>query len=347
MISSAFSTNLKTLNDTTKNKSSRLYELDCIRGIAALGVMLFHYTCRYQNLFGDSIIPRWMNFPIGRYGPEVFFILSGFTIIYTIEKQNLTFKNFISKRMWRLYPTYWLCTTITFIAVSLIGLPGREVTFGQYLINLTMLQFGLKISAVDAATWALFMILLFYFIIACILFLKKINKIEFICWCGLFLIVLKFLFPTALLKLLTIGDYGVFFIAGISFYHIFKTPRLNNSYHLLIICCFVTACILFREPLHTAALIVMFIAFYLFAFGKLKWLISKPLIFFGNISYPLYLLHQNIGYILIKKTASMTGQPYLTLLFPSLFSILAAWLVYRYFEGHILKTFFKERIYNV
>jgi len=301
--------------------------------------MLFHYTCRYQNLFGDSIIPKWMNFPIGRYGPEVFFILSGFTIIYTIKKQNLNFKKFISKRILRLYPTYWLCTTITFLAISLIGLPGREVTFGQFLINLTMLQFGLKINAVDGATWALFIILIFYFIIACILFTKKMHKIELICWCGFFLIVLKFIFPITLLKLLTIGDYGVFFIAGISFYHIYKAPCQKNSYNLLNICCFVTACILFREPIHTVALIIMFITFYLFAFGKLKWIISKPLIFFGNISYPLYLLHQNIGYILIKKTAIMTGQPYLTLFIPCLFSILAAWIVYKFFEDNFLKKY--------
>ena len=202
-----------------------------------------------------------------------------------------------------------------------------------------MLQFGLKISAVDAATWALFMILLFYFTIACILFIKKMHKIELICWCGFFLILLKFIFPTTLLNLLTIGDYGVFFIAGISFYHIYKVPRLNNSYHLLIIGCFVAACILSQETIHTVALILMFIAFYLFSFGKMKWIISKPLIFLGNISYPLYLLHQNIGYILIKKTAIITGQPYLTLFFPCFFSIFAAWLIYKFFEENILKRY--------
>ncbi len=341
------------MNINTTNTPDRLYELDCVRGIAALGIMLYHYTCRYRHLFGDSIIPRWMDFPIGRYGVEVFFILSGFSIIFTIEKQNLSVHKFISKRILRLYPTYWLCTTITFILVTAIGLPGREVTFGEFLINLTMLQFGLNIKAVDGATWTLFMILMFYFIIACILFIKKMHKVKLICWCGFILIVINFVIPTTLLKLLTIGNHGVFFIAGISFYQIYKSPHLNNSYHLLNICCFIMACVLFHELLPIVTLILIFIAFYLFTFGKLKWVISKPLIFLGNISYPLYLLHQNIGYILIKKTAIITGQPYLTLFIPCLFSILAAWFVYKYFEGnllkhtHLLKTFFKEKIYNI
>ena len=327
---------MSSANNRLAKKPNRLYELDCVRGLAALAVMLFHYTCRYRNLFGDSIIPRWMDFPIGRYGIEVFFILSGFVIIFTI-KRNLSVQRFISKRFFRLYPTYWLCTIVTFTFVAVIGLPSREVTFGQFLINLSMLQYGLKIKAVDGVTWALFMELMFYFYIAGILAIRQVSKIKWLCWAWFFLIVLKIFFPIPILKILAIGDYGVFFIAGINFYHIYESSHLNRSCHLLNICCFVTACALSETPLRIAAIVIMFTIFYFFAYGKLKWIVSNQLIFLGNISYPLYLLHQNIGYIFIKKTATLTGQPYLALLVPCLFSILAAWIVYRFFEGAVVK----------
>jgi peptidoglycan/LPS O-acetylase OafA/YrhL len=34
--------------------------------------------------------------------------------------------------------------------------------------------------------------------------------------------------------------------------------------------------------------------------GGLRWLANGPLIFFGTISYTLYLVHQNVGYIVIR-----------------------------------------------
>jgi peptidoglycan/LPS O-acetylase OafA/YrhL len=33
--------------------------------------------------------------------------------------------------------------------------------------------------------------------------------------------------------------------------------------------------------------------------GRLQWLVSRPLLWLGSISYALYLIHQNIGYWLI------------------------------------------------
>jgi peptidoglycan/LPS O-acetylase OafA/YrhL len=38
--------------------------------------------------------------------------------------------------------------------------------------------------------------------------------------------------------------------------------------------------------------------------GRLQWLVSRPLLWLGSISYALYLIHQNIVYWLIHRLTS-------------------------------------------
>jgi len=67
------------------NGQDRLPALDALRGIAALGVVLFHYLPYYDKLYGHSFsTPDTLGF--GRYGVHLFFILSGFVIFMTLER---------------------------------------------------------------------------------------------------------------------------------------------------------------------------------------------------------------------------------------------------------------------
>jgi len=50
-----------------------------------------------------------------------------------------------------------------------------------------------------------------------------------------------------------------------------------------------------------AALVAAFsTVMYLATAGQLKWLASPPLVYLGSISYPLYLVHQNVGYVILR-----------------------------------------------
>lgn len=95
----------------------RFLELDVFRGIAALGVVLFHYTSQYSTLFQHS--PE-MNFyfSLGRHGVELFFIMSGFVILITLERTKSSL-DFIVKRFARLYPAYWVAIALTFTVVMI------------------------------------------------------------------------------------------------------------------------------------------------------------------------------------------------------------------------------------
>ena len=85
---------------------NKLIPLQYIRGIAALSVLITH-VMQYLK------IKPFGYFWSGQYGVDVFFILSGFIIYYTI-RENETFTRFIIKRVFRIYPLYLVSFVLYF-----------------------------------------------------------------------------------------------------------------------------------------------------------------------------------------------------------------------------------------
>src|SRR5690554_797945 len=103
----------------------RLSALDALRGIAALGVVLFHYLPYYDQLYGHSFsTPDFLAF--GRYGVHLFFILSGFVIFMTLER-TATAGWFGLARAFRLLPALWAGIVLTSVSVYLMGPDDREI----------------------------------------------------------------------------------------------------------------------------------------------------------------------------------------------------------------------------
>lgn len=136
-----------------------------------MAVILYHYTVRYDELFGH--VSRYaVIFPNGGKAVALFFILSGYFAISHIEGKQIAF--YMTKRFFRMYPTYWIAVLITFPLVSAF-LPSRSVSFTDALLNLSMMQGFFKISNVDGAYWTLQYELFFYILIG-ILILLRLNK---------------------------------------------------------------------------------------------------------------------------------------------------------------------------
>ena len=115
----------------------RLVELDVLRGLAALAVMLYHYTVRFTQLY-PNFPPAAAKLPCGFFGVEFFFCISGFVIFMTLDRTRRPM-DFVVSRVARLWPACLAAMTVTFCAVDLIGLPGREVSALHALANVTML----------------------------------------------------------------------------------------------------------------------------------------------------------------------------------------------------------------
>ena len=154
------------VTDPAQHKSERYRELDAIRGLAACAVVLFHYTVRYFELFpGPAPL---VSARFGSFGVEVFFGISGFVILMTLERTR-TAKAFLVSRLSRLYPAYWVCVAITFAVTQLYPLGTRSVTATQALVNLTMWQEVLHTPHVDGVYWSLQIELIFYVLMLLVL----------------------------------------------------------------------------------------------------------------------------------------------------------------------------------
>ncbi|OWQ48956.1 hypothetical protein CDL60_03490 [Roseateles noduli] len=283
----------------------RLAQLDALRGIAALAVVLFHYTTRYDQLFGHAQAPL-LAFPYGYLGVNLFFMISGFVIFMTLERTARPM-DFVVSRFSRLYPAYWGAIVLTFALTHAIGLPGKTVGWEALLVNVTMVQGFFGVAHVDGVYWTLEVELLFY---AWALLSFRVGGAA-----GL----RHFLFACLALRLV--------YAAAKSFWGV-DLPWMGQRWLLLpYICWFALGVTVYRlgrqdassladRALAVAAILVLGIVehwglaalaaiFYAVLFGAARgrwtWLEHPVLIWLGAISYTLYLLHENIGWAVLRR----------------------------------------------
>ncbi|SIT76628.1 acyltransferase family protein [Pontibacter indicus] len=326
---------------------NRLLFLDALRGIAALSVALFHYTSVYRSLYGHRFSPAF-DFDYGLFGVELFFMISGFVIFFSFDRIK-SGSEFLFNRGIRLYPTYWFSMITTFLVVQTFGLPGFETTFTDMLVNLTMFQKLARVPDVDGVYWSLFSEWMFYLMM---LGLFMTNNLKRILWVGpvwvLLSLVHKYAFSFGPVGAILNLYHGVFFYAGILFYLLMKQPEKQNVFfaHLLFCIACIVALYLPEGLPHTLVVISFFGIIYLGLKDKMEFLVNKALLFLGGISYALYLIHQFVGYVIIRETQHLFGDSLLVIVPPLVISLTAAWLITTYIEKpavNRLKTWYKQR----
>lgn len=309
-------------------KSNRIPELDGLRGLAALSVVLFHYTTRYNEYFGHSKALIF-NFQYGHYGVLLFFMISGFVIFMTLEKTKSA-SDFIISRFSRLYPAYWAAIGLTYAAVSIADIPKLKISAKTAAFNLTMLQSFFDVSNVDGVYWTLQVELLFYVIMLLLFKMKALDRIKLIISFWL-LLGLVFMFFENLLGIkmsdtvskLLILRYIPFFAIGMLFYDMRKTKTASVQNYFMILLCVMT--VMIYGGFFEGFLALFFcMIFSLFVKGNATFIGNRVFVFLGTISYPLYLLHQKIGYCLIRKMYSLSLNPNLAVFVAVFVSIMLA-----------------------
>lgn len=285
--------------------SPRIKELDALRGIAALGVVFFHYTLgRAEAQYG---------FKLGITGVDLFFMISGFVIFMSIQNVS-TSLDFAVNRFTRLYPTYWTCVTITALLQLLLIISSSnnmvDLSVSKYLINLTMFQHYFSVNDIDGSYWTMIIEMVFYIFIALVLSLKLVKHIIPICvvilvMIGVYSILLEQGFPTLNTTLTYWARLFVhfpLFFAGILFFEIRQQQSKWFLNYLLVALCFIIQCSLYNNSSKASSYIsnaeyiimlsVYFVLFILFVKHKLQFIVTKSTLFLGKISFALYLIHQ-------------------------------------------------------
>jgi peptidoglycan/LPS O-acetylase OafA/YrhL len=293
----------------------RLNELDLLRFLAALAVVFFHYAFRGYAKGDMSAMPYPLLAEPAKYGylgVELFFMISGFVILMTASSNNL--RAFFISRVVRLCPAFWVCCTLTFLITLAIGQPRYTADLYQYIINMAFLSDLLGVPQIDGVYWSLFVEIQFYLMISILLGFKKIDKIETYLVFWLMISATAEILGVEKLRSILITDYAAYFIAGATFYIIWAkgiTPtrilllmgalalanytaivwaellesKYSTEYNPLIVC---------------STIIVFFVTFALIATNKTGVIGTLNWTALGALTYPLYLLHQMIGFMIFN-----------------------------------------------
>ena len=279
-------------------KTGRLYQLDALRGIAAVMVVLFHFLYNYQAKYGHTFaIPEWLH--LGETGVHLFFIISGFVIFWTLTRSERPM-DFVFSRFSRLYPPFWVAMIATFAFVSLAGPADRAVSWETLLVNATMFHEFVGYAHVDGVYWTLSIELAFYILAFAAMVCGLLRFTDYICigWLAASYAHALTGVDVGILEQALLLQYNLLFVAGISFYRFW-----SGQARIFPVVCVAAAVILayLRFPVDTAVAITIWIGlFALVIVGRLQWLNQRALVWLGSISYSLYLIHQNIGYGIIE-----------------------------------------------
>lgn len=344
---------------------TRISEIDLLRFLAALAVMLMHYLLR-GFAADNNLSPIHFSHlgPLTRYNylaVNLFFIISGFMIlmsVFTKEKSPVNIQNvirpkqFILSRFIRLFPAYWFCCTLTFLVVYFLWNDVFHLSVGRYLINMTMLNGFFFVGNIDGVYWTLCLELKFYLFMLFLLYVKHINYIERYLVGWTLISVLDFWLENPVLKYIFITDFAPFFISGCLFFLIYK-HGLNWKRTLLLALNFYLGYLYECERLkektthylsldfsNVTALCIL-ASFYL-AFICIISLknTDKPydvlFTYLGRLSYPLYLVHLRLGLVIFNLLDTYVNK-YLLVLLTCLLMIFLAHLINTFIEKPMSK----------
>lgn len=317
--------------------------IDYIRAISALLVVLYHYTSRYnenQYIIESGYTTHWMfSVPWGGAAVSTFFLLSGFLMGKYISSCNKNVISFLTKRLVRFYPTFWVCLTLTTIA--LLFLPGWEFNVYTFVVNLTMLPSNFGFPYIDGAYWTMACEVKFVFILTVILFFKEFWIRIFFLWVLVAFSILNSFFienSDILFKIIRtffIPDWLHVFISGICIWFITKNNYKFNCWYGLLILSLVNQLLWQLSIAHSIFLVVSVTILLLmpklekFESSNKFYLIFR---YIARISYPLYLIHQMVGFTIICFLQKEDLNSEYWIIIPITVSLTLASIVHRFIE---------------
>tara|TARA_B100000131_G_scaffold301668_1_gene324075 strand:+ start:260 stop:1351 length:1092 start_codon:yes stop_codon:yes gene_type:complete len=350
----------------------RIKYFDGLRGLCILSVVLYHAYSRWGNIetFNQS---KFLSdfFSYGFYAVEIFFAISGY-FIYQSLLRTKRFSNFGLKRYLRLAPAMYLGSLFIFITSFWIierplGLLYGTPSIVDLLPSLTFVQEGLlsrilgfEILSLDGSFWSIYVEVRFYFIVAFLYYFLKDKKLNllfilFIPWIFISIFdynfdnnyqIITFLKP--IFRSLVVKHYG-WFLMGIFASKYKLKPNLKNLKYLFFVIFLAILSTGFKDLGNLLASTISAFLFISPIFIRfLRSILSlKIFLFFGYISYPLYIIHQNfVTGLAIKIHSSYVNLfGFIYPLLPILIAILFSYLITK-LEPYI-KIFLEDKIKRI
>ena len=330
---------------TAPRRAGRIAVLDGLRLLAATMVVFYHYVGVPNAKIGNTgrrdvlawgtsapnVFPHLLNqlASYGWTGVELFFMISGFVICMSGWGRRPA--DFFISRVVRLVPAYWAATLLTAAVLMIFPRLTSGARFSVVLTNLSMVQSVYGVPNLVPAYWTLFVELTFYLLFGLVA-IGGITYRRMVTFCVLWSVA-SIVAAGSHHELLTNfinPPYSPFFVAGIAFFLIHKFGG-----NLLLWAIVAYSWLISVNQPHTdppwqvvVVLTAFFVIMALVATHRLDGIQWRWLPVAGALTYPLYLIHQDIGFTAfayLKNLAPawvIAGVTYLVMLG-------VAWLIYR------------------
>lgn len=301
--------------------SRRYHQIDLLRSVACAMVVAFHYLHRgHLDGWVPFEGPAWLT-PIAKFGymgVQLFFAISGFVIF--LSAQGVTPRAFAASRASRLYPAFWASVVLTTLVVQAGGIASLVVPWRDVFINFTMLAPWFGAEFVDGAYWSLVVEFQFYIMVWLLLRFGAMRHIKVVMAVWLLMALANLLRPAYPIEFVFAAKWAPFFCVGICTYLMRSGERSRAVHGLFAAASALSVAYAWKHAAKTAdytrvdvAAVVLLAA----AIPALFWLISrhrfeisgnKTLYWAATLTYPIYLLHEYIGYVAMTWL-SKAGMP--------------------------------------
>lgn len=308
------------LGSRSQSNHVRLAELDALRGIAALMVVLYHFTAEAAKQDLVSIQVTW-----GGLGVQLFFVISGFVIVLTLNRGK-SVADFVVSRFARLFPAYWLACLVAIGVASVVGWSGKPLEVLASAFNFTMFQGFVGLPSLSGVFWTLHIELAFYAFIAFLFangwyrhavpIMAALIALWWIATAAFSIDEFAFASSPTWLKSIRMVFPLLFhhlhpmpfFLLGVVLFNVRQGWSAMNAVGALVAALDIAWHTVSHRPRTEWVILFVVLGLALVATQRgALFLRLKPLVFLGTISYSLYLLHTAVGILLIGPIARVVG----------------------------------------
>ncbi len=319
---------------------NKIDSIQVLRFFAAFSVMMVHLPV----------------FEFGIWGVDIFFVISGFIMMYVTENNE---KFFLLKRIFRIVPLYWILTLGVFALAILVPdvLNNTTANIVHLIKSLFFIPFdknGAGHFPILFLGWTLNFEVIFYFLFFLSLVFFKENRMIA---CSIFIIIFlvfnkifsekNFIFETYA------NDIFIEFIFGMILFTIWKkyknkiSTNLSNHFiclAILLVSIFILNYYNFSRSVSYGLPSLILTVYFLFFLNHLKF--PKILVSLGDASYCIYLLHPYVIQFFYKILEINEYDIIIELVFTLIISIIVfivSLLIYKFIEfpinGSLRKKF--------
>lgn len=323
--------------------TQRLEYIETLRAFAALSVMFFHFICFSNGLPNDDGTQHFLfesetlrnNAVYGALGVQLFYIISGFVITYSLRRSGYRFIHFFKymlKRILRIHPNYIAVICAIFLTSTILfhffwgG--SYWIDKKQALANITftvdILNYfgGWNMQWINPVFKTLGVEFQFYIVIGLLFPFIDSNRII-----RYSVLIIWMIFGSFTTDINSVMSNAPFFVIGY-----FLMDLYSNKEDLFAKLGLIVSLAILAIQYNNESFAIGIISIILIQFVRPNWWLTNKI---GSYSYSLYLYHGLLGgtFLFMSTTSHrFTDSGFVLFLIAVLLSMLGSYIAYRLFE---------------